>query len=221
MWQNWKEAFSNKRFRLHFIFSLIGLVAFAATLPYFFNNILLHKPGPQIDDPVLNFFQPRDWSNAIFVVLYFSTVIFLILNIRKPSTVLLTLQAYVTVNFLRMCSLYLFTLEAPEGTIPLSDPFLSTFVYGQPVYVKDLFFSGHVSTLFIIFLIERNRLFKGILLVATVLVGIMLAWQRVHYSLDIIAAPVITWIVIRFYTWFNSRFAIIDSKEIETVNLPK
>ncbi|MBS1507750.1 MAG: hypothetical protein JSS79_14000 [Bacteroidetes bacterium] len=209
MWLLWKEAFANKSFRLHFLLSLIGLAAFAISLPYFFNNVLLQKPGPQLDDPILNFFQPKDWSIEIFVLIYFSAIIFIIINIRRPATMLLTLQAYVTVNFMRMTSLYLFTLEAPEGTIPLGDPFLSTFVYGQPVYVKDLFFSGHVSTLFILFLIEKKRIFKGALLVSTVLVAIMLAWQRVHYSLDILAAPLITWIVIRFYGWFNSRWVII------------
>lgn len=209
MWLNWKEAFANKSFRLHFLLSLIGLAAFAISLPYFFNNVLLQKPGPQLDDPILYFFQPKDWSIEIFVLIYFSAIIFIIINIHRPATMLLTLQAYVTVNFMRMTSLYLFTLEAPEGTIPLGDPFLSTFVYGQPVYVKDLFFSGHVSTLFILFLIEKKRIFKGALLVSTVLVAIMLAWQRVHYSLDILAAPLITWIVIRFYGWFNSRWVII------------
>jgi hypothetical protein len=142
------------------------------------------------------------------VVLYFSAVIFLAVNITRPATILLTLQTYVTVNFMRMTSLYLFTLEAPAGTIPLSDHFLALFVYGQPVYVKDLFFSGHVSTLFIIFLIQERKPFKFILLVATVLVAIMLAWQRVHYSLDILFAPLITWAVYRFYRAFNARFIL-------------
>lgn len=205
MWQNWKEAFGNKSFRLHFILSLIGLMAFALTLPYFFNHVLLLKPGTQLNDPILNFFQPKDWSNEIFVLIYFSAIIFIVIHLHQPAIILMTLQAYVTVNFMRMTTLYLFTLEAPEGTIPLGDPFLSTFVYGQPVYVKDLFFSGHVSTLFILFLIEKKVFFKGVLLLATVLVAVMLAWQRVHYSLDIVAAPLITLMVIRFYTWFNAR----------------
>src|SRR6266566_2911345 len=84
MWADWKEALKNTRFRIHFILSVLGIIAFAALLPYFFifvfgffsfptilafffNEILLPKPGVQLSDPVLLFFQPKDWSIEIFV----------------------------------------------------------------------------------------------------------------------------------------------------------
>ncbi len=151
MWADWKEALKSTRFRIHFILSVLGILAFAVSLPYFFNEILLPKPGIQLNDPILLFFQPKDWSIEIFVILYSITVLSLAFNIKKPHTILMIFQMYVVVNFSRMASLYLFTLEAPEGTIPLSDPFLTVFAYGKEVYVKDLFFSGHVSTLCILF----------------------------------------------------------------------
>jgi len=208
MWADWKVAFKSTRFCIHFILSVLGIITFAASLPYFFNEILLPKPGIQLNDPVLNFLQPKDWSIEIFVLLYSITVISVLINIKKPNTILLMFQMYAVVNFMRMASLYLFTLEAPDGTIPLRDPFLAVFAYGKEVYVKDLFFSGHVSTLCILFLIEQRKIKKGIVLVLTLVVAVLLAWQRVRYTLDMLAAPLVSWLVFRFFTWFNSHLKI-------------
>jgi len=205
MWKDWKEALRNRQFRIYLLLSVLGLAAFALLLPYFFNQVLLTKPGVQLNDPVLFFFSPKDWSTEIFVILYCCAVLSIVLNLKSPKTFLIGAQVYVVVNFMRMISLYLFTLEAPVGIIPLNDPFLTHVAYGQSVYVKDLFFSGHISTLFLLFLIEERQLFKWFLLLSTACVAILLAWQRVHYTLDIIAAPAITGLVFQFFHWFNQR----------------
>ncbi len=212
MWADWKGALKSTRFCIHFILAVLGIVAFAVSLPYFFNEILLPKPGVQLNDPILNFFQPRDWSIEIFVLLYSITVISVLINIKKPNTILLMFQMYVVVNFMRMTSLYLFTLEAPEGTIPLSDPFLAVFAYGKEVYIKDLFFSGHISTMCILFLVEPRKWMKVVLLSSTILLAILLAWQRVHYTLDMVAAPLVAWLAFKFFTWFNSVLKILPVK---------
>jgi len=205
MWALWKEALKNKRFVILLIISFIGLIAFALVLPYFFIEILLPKPGVTLTDPILNFFAPRDWSIEIFVLIYLCAVISLVFNFTTPKIILVGLQTYVVVNFMRITSLYLFTLEAPAGTIPLSDPFLAVFAYGQPIYVKDLFFSGHISTLCVFLFIENRRVLKYFILLSTIAVAVLLAWQRVHYTLDMVAAPLITWLVYRFFNWVNSR----------------
>lgn len=192
------------RFRFHFFLAVLVIVAFASSLPYFFNEILLPKPGVPLSDPVLLFFQPKDWSIEIFLLLYSITLLSLVLNARKPGVILLMFQMYGVVNFMRMTSLYLFTLEAPEGTIPLSDPFLTVFAYGKEVYVKDLFFSGHVSTLCILFLVEEGKIMRGVIALSTVLVSVFLAWQRVHYTLDMLAAPLVAWLVFKFFNWLDA-----------------
>jgi hypothetical protein len=210
MWALWRDALRSKPFIFHFILGLIGLTAFAMVLPYFFIEILLPKAGEPLVDPILNFFTPRDWSIEIFVLIYLCSVLGLAFNVLNPRTILLGLQVYVVVNFMRITSLYLFTLEAPEGIIPLSDPFLTVFAYGQPIYVKDLFFSGHISTLCVFLFIEKRNWLKMVILCSTVTVAVLLAWQRVHYTLDMIAAPVITWAVFWFFRWFDRRFVYKD-----------
>ncbi|HLZ15956.1 MAG TPA: phosphatase PAP2-related protein, partial [Cyclobacteriaceae bacterium] len=198
MWANWTEAFKNKRFVIAFILSMLAIALFAISLPYFFNEILLPKPGFRLRDPILLALPTRDWSIEIFLLLYSLTLISLALNIKRPATLLLLFQLYAVVNFLRLASLYAVTLEAPEGIIPLSDPFLTLFAYGKEVYVKDLFFSGHISTLCILFIIEQRKVFAWVILTSTLVVAVFLAWQRVHYTLDILAAPLVTWLVFRF-----------------------
>ncbi len=205
MLASWKEALRKKRFTVSLIIALIGLIAFGAFLPYFFIEILLPKPGIALVDPVLNFFSPRDWSIEIFVLIYFCAVLSIAFNFTNPKTILVGLQTYVVVNFMRLTSLYLFTLEAPEGTIPLSDPFLTVFAYGQSVYVKDLFFSGHISTLCLFLFIEQRKILKFFILISTLIVAVLLAWQRVHYTLDMIAAPILTWLVFKIFSWINSQ----------------
>ncbi len=218
MWADWKEALKRNRFRIHFVLSLLGIVAFAAVLPHFFNEILLPKPGILLIDPILNFFEPRDWSIGIFVTLYSITVLSLVSNAKKPYTLLLMFQMYGVVNFMRLASLYLFTLEAPEGIIPLSDPFLTVFAYGKEVYVKDLFFSGHVSTLAILFFVEQRKPMKHAILIAAILIILMLTWQRVHYTADMIAAPVVAWLVFRFFTWLDSWIGLTKVKSASTLS---
>jgi len=41
----WKEAVANRKYVLLMFVWLVGLVVFVMVLPYFFNNVLLHKPG--------------------------------------------------------------------------------------------------------------------------------------------------------------------------------
>jgi len=206
MWDLWRSELRNKRFVFHCVVTLIGVFAFAFTLPYFFTEILLPKPGVQVNDFILNLFTPTTWSVAIFVLLYLSTVLSIAFNFTNPRTVLIAFQVYIVVNFMRIATMYCFTLEAPQGIIPLMDPVTASLAYGQPVYVKDLFFSGHVSTLCIFFFIEPRKFLKLFFLITTALVAVMLAWQRVHYSFDIIVAPIITWAVFVFFKWFDARF---------------
>jgi membrane-associated phospholipid phosphatase len=105
---------------------------------------------------------------------------------------------------LRILSLYVFTLETPEGIIPLVDPFLEKVAYGgNATYTKDLFFSGHTSTLFIVSLAEKRRGLRIVLIMSTILIGLLLVWQRVHYTIDVVGALLVTFAVYRGITSLN------------------
>ena len=189
---SWKYALSKKSFRLHLIISGVGAVFLISFLPYFFNEILLPKPGISLNDFILNSLNPKDWSWVIFGLIYLSILITVMLNYSKPFILLLGIESYIAINLVRMITLYAITLEPPQGIIPLIDPVITKVAYGNMVYLKDLFFSGHISTLFLLFLIEGNRKRRALLLFCTIVAAFLILWQHVHYSIDVLAAPVFT-----------------------------
>ena len=134
---------------------------------------------------------------TIFVSIYSCVLLTIATNFRNPHTVLLGLATYSIVTWFRMITMYTFTLEPPEGMIFLQDPFLTMIVYPTD-FAKDLFFSGHISAMTVIILVEPNRILKLIKVAATILVGMLLLAQHVHYALDVLLAPLFSYLVYRW-----------------------
>lgn len=74
----------------------------------------------------------------------------------------------------------------------------SIFYGGTGKFItKDLFFSGHTSIQFLIFLCFRNKIDKIVALAASVAVACLVLIQHVHYTVDVLAAFVFTYIIYR------------------------
>ncbi|HEX3386290.1 MAG TPA: phosphatase PAP2-related protein, partial [Mucilaginibacter sp.] len=58
---------------------------------------------------------------------------------------------------------------------------------------KDLFFSGHTSTMVLIYLCLQKRTDKLIALIAAFAVACLLLVQHIHYTIDVLAAPVVVY----------------------------
>lgn len=101
--------------------------------------------------------------------------------------------------------MYLTPLEAPVTLIPLNDPFVQLFGNGN-VLRNDLFFSGHTATLFLLYLVTSNKKIKMTFLVFTVLVGIAVILQHVHYTIDVATAPFFSYASFKIINNFKSRF---------------
>jgi membrane-associated phospholipid phosphatase len=84
--------------------------------------------------------------------------------------------------------MYTLPLEAPLTMIALKDPFIEFFGNGQTL-TKDLFFSGHTATSFLLFLAMKNKYIKPIFLAISISMAIFVLMQHVHYTVDVIAAP--------------------------------
>lgn len=194
----WKEALQKKDFVIPLVFVTLSILAVVSFLPYFFHAIIGPKPGLVINDLVLNAFAPRDYSWIIFGLIYLSLAITLQGIYWKPEMVMLGLKCYLLLTVLRMVSMYLLTLEAPEGIIPLKDPLVDVIAYGGNVFNKDLFFSGHVATLTLFVLLEKRPMLKTILLLNTILVAGLILLQRVHYTMDVLVAPFTTYFIVKW-----------------------
>lgn len=85
---------------------------------------------------------------------------------------------------MRTLAMYLVPLDPPEGCIDLQDPVVFIMGTGQKV-VKDLFFSGHTATAFMLYQIAENKLIKIYFLCATITVGLSVILQKAHYTIDV------------------------------------
>lgn len=195
--RNWKDVIENKKYRGNLIASVFGLMIVLSVFFY----ILAYtdsRHGFCIESGWMdNLCRPVDLSVYIFTLTYTAAITGIISSFRDPSTALLLIRTYLLLQTLRALTLLLVPLDPPQGIIPLNDPFLhATFYNGRP-NLKDLFFSGHVATtLMFAFIIQRRGL-KIFFITIAIVIGVLLVVQRVHYIVDILAAPLFTWMAYR------------------------
>lgn len=185
---NWKDIFKDKKSIADLIVTVLFIVLIVTVFPVFLNFIEL-RDADLMFDPFLNLFSPIDLTWTTFGLIYFSVIAALISMMKKPACLFLALQTYGVMLLFRMLVMYLTPLEAPEKLIPLHDPFVQMFGTGD-ILTKDLFFSGHTATMFVLFLTVKNQKLKVIFLITTILVGLAVMIQHVHYTVDVVAAPV-------------------------------
>jgi PAP2 superfamily C-terminal len=183
----WKSSFADKKFRIELLVTAIITVILFYFIPEFL-DFVESRPGAVLPDPLLNIFSPVDVTWLTFIIIYLSVVIGLASFARDPRQILFAAQSYGLLIIFRVVAMYLTPFAAPEKILPLNDPFVQLIGSGV-VLTKDLFFSGHTATLFIIFLIEKNLKLKVLFLLLTIAVAVCVIIQQVHYSIDVLAAP--------------------------------
>lgn len=202
---NWREAFAGKKFRIEFFITIILLVLTLTALANFLNYIELRN-GAELNDPILSFFEPVDLTWLTFGLIYISIIAAIFFFLKNPELLLLAFQAYIVMVFFRITAMYLLPLNPPEKMIPLSDPFVEFFGTGQ-LLTKDLFFSGHVATLFLLFLLSDFKSLKIFFLISAMIVGISVLLQHVHYSIDVFAAPLFAFCSFKLTERLSRKFS--------------
>ena len=142
-----------------------------------FLQFIEKRKGVILPDPLLNSFSPIDFTWLTFSLIYLSIIVFFISVIKEPDKILIALQAYGLMVIFRTIAMYLVPLEAPKTIILLNDPFVQLFGKGE-ILTKDLFFSGHTGTLFLLFLLSENKVLKAIFLISTTFVGAAVLLQH-------------------------------------------
>jgi hypothetical protein len=183
----WKSSFTDKKFRIELLITVILTVILFYYVPGFL-DFVESRPGVVLPDPILNIFSPVDVTWLTFIIIYLSVIVGLASFARDPRQLLFAAQAYSLLILFRIIAMYLTPFAAPEKILPLNDPFVQWIGSGD-VLTKDLFFSGHTATLFIIFLISKNFKLKVLFLILTIAVAYCVIIQQVHYSIDVFAAP--------------------------------
>jgi hypothetical protein len=206
--QRWKFALNDKKFR----YSLISFLSiFAVQMAFIsqFQQFLETREGVVFIDPITGNMPVLTLDALTFIAIYSAHLLAIILALLKPEKFFQLLLGYLFVYFFRIIAQYLMPLDPPDGIVPLHDPFLIWFSDGQ-IINKDLFYSGHTSTTFMIFLITDNIKAKAYIFIALLFVIFGILMQRVHYTVDVYAAF--------FFTFTAYRLGLYIIKKLNFSN---
>jgi hypothetical protein len=194
-------------FRLRLGLVLVLLVGLLSVVPGFYHFIQA-RPGRQLADPLLALLPVRDVSAPTFTLIYGSLVAALGFLLPRPLLLLRALWAYFFLQLLRMGTLWLWPLDPPTELVHLHDPVVDQLfqVTTQPV-VRDLFFSGHTATMALLVLAVRGRRWRLPLAFLTGAVALLVLVQRVHYSYDVLGAPLFAWLA-----YWLAGYASLDNE---------
>ena len=187
----WRGAWQRPPFRVRFFVTLPLLGLMLALLAVYLLWVE-QRPGVVVPDPVLKALPLADLTWVIFGLIYGALVIGVAALVRDPDRLLLASLSYSLMVAFRIVAMYLLPLDPPVPTIPLQDPFVQLFGPGN-VLMKDLFFSGHTSTLFLLFLTARRGKLRLFFLLCTIVVVAAILVHRTHYAVDVYIAPFVTY----------------------------
>lgn len=190
--QNWKSVWNSSLHRLLTIWGSVLLAIVLSILPHFFQTIEQRNGGIRINDWVLNALPAINVSTYIFLIIWGLGALTTFRAIGKPIIYTKYIWLYSFVVISRMLTITLVPLVPPARLVELIDPLTGIF-YGHTVVTKDLFYSGHVSTIMCMVLCLEKKSDKWLAAIGAVIVGVLLLIQHVHYTIDVIAAPLIVY----------------------------
>lgn len=193
----WSKAWQDNWFRIRFTTVCVITAAMLVSLPTFFRYIE-QRNGIQLQDPLLQLIPSADVSVPTFLIIWSISIMVFIRGIQQPYFMLFMLGAFTLLGLSRIISITLVPLEPPMGLITLKDPLTGVFYGGTDVFItKDLFYSGHTSNMFLMYLCLSRKRDKQLALLAACTVAVLVLVQHVHYTLDVLAAFVFTYLIFR------------------------
>jgi hypothetical protein len=207
----WKAAFADRLFAIK-ILLLPGLFFLYSAITQKIGIYIELRKGIQLKDELLYQIPQFDFSLGIFCVLYSSLFLVLATHLHKPKIVYRVIEMHLLVAVIRQICIFLVALDPPAGIIVLRDVFLENTVYPRfSPLTKDLFFSGHVASIWLYFLCAQNKAVKKVLLAATGIMSFMILSMRVHYTYDVYGAIIITTMIYFAPVWYRN---FVESKEV-------
>src|SRR5580692_6196872 len=198
--QEWQTAWNIPSFRHRFIAGIVLVISILSIFPFFFQEIE-QRQGVVLNDPLLATLPAHNVSVPLFIMIWTMSSLTAIRAVQNPRIFLVFIWSFLLLSIFRTLSITLVPLDPPPGLIGLSDP-LSNFFYGHDRFItKDLFFSGHTSTMFLLYLCLTGRGDRRFALAVTFGVAILLLVQHVHYTLDILGGFLFGWLS----WWIGSR----------------
>jgi hypothetical protein len=193
--KEWRTSLLDKTFRWKLLI-VPGLFFIYSAVTQHLSNYIESRKGVQLSDKLLTFFPSYDFSTFIFILLYSSLLVLIITHLHKPKVILRLIEMHFLVAVVRQICILIIALEPPAGIIVLRDVFLENTVYPHNTpLTKDLFFSGHVASVWIYFLCAQHRYLKTSFFIGTLIMSFMILSMRVHYTYDVLGALFFTTLI--------------------------
>jgi hypothetical protein len=201
---SWAEANKNKNFNIKLYIGIALVIINLSLYPLFFDYIE-QRNGLVLNDFFLQKLPVKNVSIPVFTIIWSMGVLTLFRIYKNPNIALISIWSFWLMSVSRVITITLFHLNLPENLIPLIDPISNTF-YGGKFFTKDLFYSGHTATQFLMFLCLEKKVDKILTLISTFFVGILVLVQHVHYTIDVVTAPIFAYLCFRIAKWVLGYF---------------
>ncbi|MEN9339422.1 MAG: hypothetical protein RIQ62_734 [Bacteroidota bacterium] len=202
----WREALADRWFTLKLLLTP-GLFFIYSAVTQHLGNYIESRPGVRLDDKILTLLPSIDFSAPVFFLLYLSLTLVVITHIDKPRIILRIIEMHFLVAVVRQICILLVALDPPSGIIVLRDLFLENTVYPRhSPLTKDLFFSGHVASIWLYFLCADRKYIKYYMVFASLMMSFMILCMRVHYSYDVMGAYFFTTLIYFAPIWIRNYF---------------
>lgn len=179
----------------------LGIVASCFNLFLRYHEVRADEIHLLFNDPLFKILPAADVSVFIFSITYGALLLYIVTNRRHNYFIEYGAIAYALLILLRIFTLTIIPLDAPDSFIYLKDPFLNNIIYPGEIR-NDLFFSGHVGLIAIFMFITRKWYFLVLMITLAILVMV----QRVHYSIDVIGAIPVAYLTVRFTKFIVSKW---------------
>ncbi len=201
---SWAEAKQNKNFTIK-LYCGVALVTITLLLYPLFFDYIEQRNGIILNDFFLQKLPTKNVSIPVFTIIWGMGALTLFRIYKSPDIALICIWCFWLISVSRVLSITLFHLNPPENLIPLIDPLSNTF-YGGKFITKDLFYSGHTATQFLMFLCLKKKIDKIVALLATISIGILVLIQHIHYTIDVVTAPLFAYLCFRLAKWLLRTF---------------
>ena len=188
---NWQQAIADEGFRRYFLPNFV-LCFTLYSMTIYWVSLNSNRAGMIITDPLYPFLPRYDFSWAIFFLTYSCTLLLLFDIAQYPFLLHRAFVAFVAVFVVRAICIHFVPLSPSPAIIPLQDPITNSLA-GEGHIMNDLFFSGHVADVTTFYLLCRNTMIRRYMFVCICGMALFLVCQRVHYTVDVIVAPVFSY----------------------------